>query len=111
MIPSIFVSSTSAANHDLRDGIRDAIEELSYQPVMSDYGESGHAKSTITAESCYQSIQQCQMMVPILGRHYGEIDRDGLSNVERRRFRMTEDHCPIDRMRDLGSNQRSRATA
>jgi len=83
MIPSVFVSSTIADLHYLRDGIRDAIEDLAYRPVMSEYGEIGYINSSTAAESCYRSVRQCQIVILIVGRRYGSIDSDGFSVTHR----------------------------
>lgn len=83
MLPSIFLSSTIDDLHYLRDGLRDAIEELAYRPVMSEYGEIGYINPTTAAESCYRTVKQCQMVVLIVGRRYGHIDSEGLSVTHR----------------------------
>ena len=38
MLPRVFVSSTIEDLHHLRDAVRDAVAELEYIPVMSEYG-------------------------------------------------------------------------
>lgn len=83
MLPSVFISSTIADLHYLRDGIRDAIEDLAYQPVMSEYGEIGYLNPVTAAESCYRSVKQCQMVILIVGRRYGKVGPDGLSVTHR----------------------------
>ena len=42
MIPNVFISSTIEDLHYLREGLRDAVNDLAYRPVMSDYGEVGY---------------------------------------------------------------------
>lgn len=95
MIPRIFISSTIADLHYLRDGLRDAIEELSYQPVMSDYGEVGYLNPTTAAESCYVSVRQCQMVILIIGSRYGSTGEDGLSVTHKEFLAAKEDQIPI----------------
>jgi hypothetical protein len=41
MIPNIFISSTISDLRYLRDGLREAVSELAYHPVMSEHGEIG----------------------------------------------------------------------
>jgi hypothetical protein len=79
MLPRVFVSSTIDDLHHLRDAIRDAIVELSYQPVMSEYGDVGYLPSRSAADSCYQTMQECQIAVLMLGKRYGSIGADGKS--------------------------------
>jgi hypothetical protein len=83
MIPNIFVSSTISDLHYLRDALRDSVADLSYNPVMSDYGEVGYLHPHTAAASCYRSLRQCQMMVLIIGKRYGSVSPDGFSVTHR----------------------------
>ncbi len=83
MVPSVFISSTIADLHYLRDGVRDAIVELSYRPVMSEHAEVGYINPTTAADSCYRSVSQCHLMVLIIGRRYGTVGDDGVSVTHR----------------------------
>ncbi len=79
MIPNIFVSSTIEDLQHLRDGIRDALVELSYNPVMSEYGEVGYLPATTAEDSCYLTLKQCQLAIILIGKRYGHISENGLS--------------------------------
>ncbi len=79
MIPNIFISSTIADLQYLRDALRDTIIELRYHPVMSEHGEVGYIRPGTAADSCYRTVEQCQMVVLILGKRYGTAGSDGLS--------------------------------
>lgn len=83
MIPNIFISSTISDLHYLRDALRDSVADLSYNPVMSDYGEVGYLHPQTAAASCYRSLRQCQMVVLIVGKRYGKIAQDGVSATHR----------------------------
>lgn len=83
MIPSVFVSSTIADLHYLRDSIRSAVVDLAYTPVMSEHGEIGYIAPSTAAESCYRTVKQCQLMVLIIGRRYGAKDSEGFSVTHR----------------------------
>lgn len=85
MIPNIFVSSTISDLRYLRDAIRDAIDELSYRPVMSDHGEVGYLHPMRAADACYKSIAQCQMAIIIIGKKYGDV-KPGEISVTHREF-------------------------
>ncbi len=91
MIPNIFISSTIADLKYLRDGLRDAVADLAYNPVMSDHGEVGYLNPTTAASSCYRSVKQCQIVVLIIGKRYGWIDSEGVS-VTHKEFRAAKDH-------------------
>jgi hypothetical protein len=91
MIPNVFVSSTIADLHYLRDGIRDAIEELSYHPVMSDHAEVGYVNPKTAAESCYDSIRQCQIAILIIGKRYGQPAQEDGYSVTHKEFLAARD--------------------
>lgn len=79
MIPRVFVSSTVADLHHLRDSIREVVEDLSYIPVMSEYGDIGFSPTTTAVESCYRTMRECQLAVFIVGKRYGTVAEDGKS--------------------------------
>jgi hypothetical protein len=83
MIPNIFISSTISDLRYLRDGLCDAIAEIAYNPVMSEYGEVGYLYPGTAASACYRTVGQCQMVVLILGRKYGTVFHDGFSVTHR----------------------------
>jgi hypothetical protein len=79
MIPNVFVSSTVEDLLHLRDAVRDAIADLEYVPVLSDYGDVGYGPDTSAEESCYASIRRCHLAIVIVGKRYGSIGSGGLS--------------------------------
>lgn len=95
MIPSIFISSTIADLHYLRDALRDSIEDLAYKPIMSDYGEVGYLAPTTAADSCYRTVAQCQLVILIIGKRYGDVDEKGLSVTHKEFLRAKEEGIPI----------------
>jgi hypothetical protein len=94
MIPNVFISSTIADLKYLRDGLRDAIDELSYNPVMSEHGEVGYIQPTTAAEACSRTVQQCQLMVLIVGKRYGSVCEDGNSVTHREFLAARESGIP-----------------
>ncbi len=95
MIPNVFISSTIADLHYLRDALRDAVEDLAYRPIMSDYGEVGYLAAATAADSCYRTVAQCHMVVLIVGRRYGSVDKDGISVTHREFLTAREKKLPI----------------
>jgi len=87
MIPNVFISSTIEDLHYLREGLRDAVNELAYRPVMSDYGEVGYLHPETAAESCYRSVKECQIAVIIIGSRYCMPSEDGGISVTHKEFR------------------------
>jgi hypothetical protein len=92
MIPNIFISSTIEDLHYLRDAFREAILELEYRPVMSERCEVGYINHMTAAESCYRSIEQCQMGVVIIGHRYGKPSEEGGISVTHKEFRTAREH-------------------
>ena len=90
MIPAVFVSSTIRDLRYLRDALRDAILELSYQPVMSDYGEVTYIHSGSAADACFKSVERCHLVVLIVGRRYGDLV-DGVCGVTHKEFLTAKD--------------------
>lgn len=68
MIPNVFVSSTIADLHHLRDAIRDTLSELAYIPVLSEYGDVGYLPTATAEDSCYIMLEQCQLAVIVIGK-------------------------------------------
>jgi hypothetical protein len=95
MSPNIFISSTIRDLHYLRDGLREAVEDLLYNPIMSDYGEIGYINPSTAAQSCYQTVTQCQVVVLIIGLRYGSVGADGLSVTHREFITARDGNIPL----------------
>lgn len=95
MIPNIFVSSTVDDLRYLRDGLREAIEDLAYNAILSEHGGVGYLRPTTAADSCVATVQQCQMMVLIVGKRYGSISADGFSVTHHEMRKARELRIPI----------------
>lgn len=79
MVPNVFVSSTVADLHFLRDAIRDVIKDLGYTPILSDYGDIGYMSSVPVQDACLQAMKECNLAVLIIGKRYGNIATNGVS--------------------------------
>jgi Domain of unknown function (DUF4062) len=86
VIPNVFVSSTIADLHHLRDAIRDLLSDIGLAPVMSEHSEVGYSPSSSAEQSCYATMQQCQLAIVIIGRRYGSRGLNGVS-VTQNEFR------------------------
>ena len=71
MTPVVFVSSSVMDLRHIRDRVRSTLRNLSMIPVMSDYGEIPYMGQTSAEEFCYQTVNDCQIMVLIIGKRYG----------------------------------------
>lgn len=77
MIPTVFVSSTVADLHHIRDALRERIAALGYNPVLSDHNGVGYVPSLSAVGSCLKTVSLCSLAVVIVGRRYGTIVDDG----------------------------------
>lgn len=71
MTPSVFISSTVSDLQLVRDAVRAAVEAIGYRPIMSEYGDIGYMGGSTAEEACYKTIPECQILVLIVGKHYG----------------------------------------
>jgi hypothetical protein len=94
VIPNIFIGSTIEDLRYLRYAVREAVAELAYQPIMSDYGEVGYISPISAAESCYRTVRQCQLAILIIGKRYGSPDKGGFSVTHREFLAAKEDRIP-----------------
>jgi Domain of unknown function (DUF4062) len=72
MTPRVFISSTIRDLAHVRHALRDAILELGYQPVMSDYGEVGYLPDFTAADSCFKEAENCDLGILIIAKRYGD---------------------------------------
>jgi len=63
--------------------------------VLSEYGGVGYLNPTTAAESALATVQQCQMMVLIIGKRYGTIFKDGVSVTHNEMRKARELRIPI----------------
>lgn len=90
MVPNVFVSSTIADLHFLRDAIRDVIKDLGYNPVLSDYGDISYVSPLAVQDACFQAMRDCNLAVLIIGKRYGSPAIGGLS-VTHNEFRVARE--------------------
>ena len=95
MEPNVFISSTIKDLKYLRDTIRKTIEELGYNPIMSDYGEIGYLPSLSAEDSCYLAIKDCQLIIVIIGKSYGTKGKNGFGITHNEYLKAKEDKIPI----------------
>lgn len=95
MIPNIFVSSTILDLQHLRDTIRETIEDLGFNPVLSEYGDIGYLPDLNVKDSCYSSLQDAQLSVLIIGKRYGTIADNDLSITQNEFLTAKEVEVPL----------------
>ncbi len=67
----VFVSSTCFDLAVLRGQIRSFIEDLGYEPVMSEYQDVVYDPKTHTHTSCIDEVATCDMVVVVIGSRFG----------------------------------------
>jgi hypothetical protein len=75
--------------------LREAIEDLAYNAILSEHGGVGYLRPATAAESCVATVEQCQMMVLIVGKRYGSISGDGFSVTHHEMRKARELRIPI----------------
>lgn len=94
MIPSVFISSTVSDLRHVRDAVRSTVEAIGYRPVMSEYGDIGYMGDSTAEEACYKTIPECQILVLIVGKHYGSRSRtNNAQTVTEMEFDEGMKHC------------------
>ncbi|KAB0580001.1 DUF4062 domain-containing protein [Ideonella dechloratans] len=69
--PRVFVSSTYYDLKHLRSSIENFIEQLGYEPVLSEKDSIAYLPDTALDESCYREARSCDLFVLIIGGRYG----------------------------------------
>lgn len=69
--PRVFVSSTYYDLKHIRNSLEAFIESLGYEPILFESGDIPFRHDVPLDESCYSEIQNCHMLVLIVGGRYG----------------------------------------
>lgn len=70
-ILKVFISSTCYDLDNVRDGLRDFIYNIGYEPVLSDYGDVLYDPRIHTHISCIEEVKNCDMLVLLIGGRFG----------------------------------------
>lgn len=74
--PRVFISSTYYDLRHVREDIGNFIKSMGYEPVMHDRGGVTYAQSETLETSCYNELQNCDIVVCIIGNKYGTQSQD-----------------------------------
>lgn len=91
MKPRVFLSSTIRDLSATRDALRSTIDELWYEPVMSEHGEIGFLPSLSAEHSCYEALTHCDLVIAVIGRRYGSKGKDNTS-ITQNEVRTAREH-------------------
>lgn len=81
--PRVFVSSTYYDLRHIRASLKDFIEGLGYEAILSEKGDIPYSADRPPDESCYSEVQSADIFVLIIGGRYGSEKSE--SNPERDR--------------------------
>lgn len=72
-IPRIFISSTCYDLQEIRFQLRRFIQEVGYDPVMSEFGDIFYDLDEHVQDACKDEISRSNLFVLIIGNNYGSI--------------------------------------
>lgn len=75
--PRVFISSTYYDLRHVREDIGNFIKSMGYEPVMHDRGGITYTQTETLEESCYSELQNCDIVICIIGNKYGSKSQDG----------------------------------
>lgn len=79
----VFISSTCYDLSVVRGQLRDFIESIGYEPVMSDYNDVVYDPRAHTHTSCIDEVSSCDVVVVIIGSRFGgKVVPQALANVD-----------------------------
>jgi len=100
--PRIFVSSTYYDLKHVREIIREFIEDLGYEPVLSEFSDIFYKPGDTVQNSCLREISSCDIFVLIVGKRYGScFPGDSLSITHREYIEAQNQSIPIYSFVDL----------
>lgn len=72
-IPRLFISSTCYDLQEIRFQLRIFVEEIGYDPVMSEFGDIFYDLDQHVQDACKDEIKKCNMFILVVGNNYGSI--------------------------------------
>jgi len=81
--PRVFVSSTYYDLKHVRSSLENFIEELGYEPILSEKGDIAYAPDIALDESCYREVRNSDIFVLIIGGRYGAEKSAGKGKVSK----------------------------
>ncbi|MCH4583725.1 DUF4062 domain-containing protein [Achromobacter xylosoxidans] len=69
--PQIFISSTFYDLRVVRDDLARAMKDLGYETIRHEVGAIPYGRSDKLESSCYREVQNCDILVCIIGGRYG----------------------------------------
>lgn len=100
--PRVFVSSTYYDLKHVREMIRDFIQGLGYEPVLSEDSDILYKPGDSVQNSCLLEIPSCDLFVLIIGKRYGSRFPEDTLSITHREYSTAHNHgIPIYAFVDL----------
>ncbi|KWT82651.1 DUF4062 domain-containing protein [Candidatus Magnetominusculus xianensis] len=72
-IPRIFISSTCYDLQEIRSQLRQFIDGMGYEPIMSEFGDIFYDSDKHVQDACKEEIPKSNIFVLIVGNNYGSL--------------------------------------
>ena len=96
VVPRVFISSTYYDLRHVRNAIKEFIEFIGFQPVLSEQFDVLYEHGKSAQQSCLDEIKKCDMYILIIGTQYGTIfPNDSLSITHREYKEAIQAKIPI----------------
>lgn len=69
--PRVFISSTHSDLRHHRAALRNFLESLAFEPIISETGSIAYHPNQALDESCYRAVEDVDIFVLMIGRNYG----------------------------------------
>ena len=86
-VPRVFISSTYYDMRHVRNAVKDFIESLGFEPVLSEQFDVFYQHGKSAQESCLDEINKCDMYILIIGTQYGSIFPNDTLSITHREYR------------------------
>lgn len=89
--PRVFVSSTFFDLRQIRADLRSFLVNMGYEPVLAERGDIPYSSEVALEESCYREIDNCDIVVVVIGGRAGSTSQDGESTIVEKELRRALD--------------------
>lgn len=87
VVPRVFISSTYYDLRHVRNAIKEFIEFIGFQPVLSEPFDVFNEHGKSAQEACLDEIKKCDMYILIIGTRYGTIFPNDSLSITHREYR------------------------
>jgi hypothetical protein len=89
--PRIFVSSTYYDLKNVRVALSAFIDSMGYDATLNETGSIAYGKSDPLDVYCYDEIQNCDIIISLIGGRYGSAASDGTSSISQKELKTALD--------------------